>query len=257
MVKHNDVRKNLEQLFNNKKVMFLAYDQGLEHGPEDFNELNFDPNFIISIAIKGKFDGLIVHKGIAEKYRENYNGKVPLILKLNGKTKLSRNPYISRQICSVKRAADLGASAVGYTVYIGSEYESEMFREFARIQEEAHDYGLPVIMWAYPRSKAIKNDTHPLIVGYAARVALELGADAVKLKYTGNSKTFSEAIKMAKPLKVLAAGGSKRNEKRFLKDAEDILKAGADGFAVGRNIWQSPNPIELVRKLKQLLELNK
>ncbi len=249
-----EVKKNLDELFPKGKAMFLAYDQGLEHGPVDFNNMNFDPNYVISIGIKGGFDALIFQKGIAEKYHENYSKKIPLVVKLNGKTKLSENKYLSTQVCSVKYAVKLGAKAVGYTVFIGSNQESIMFKEFGRIQEEAHDYGLPVIMWAYPRSSKIKNDTDPLIVSYAARVGLEIGADAVKIKYTGDSKSFSNAVKLAGDVKVLAAGGNKSGDKRFFKDSEDVLKAGASGFAVGRNIWQSSNPIERADKLKVLLD---
>ncbi len=248
-----DLSKAIRKLFHNNRAMFLAYDQGLEHGPfQDFNNLNSNPEYIIDIAIKGKYNGLILHKGIAEKYYENYHNKIPLILKLNGKTKLSKE-YISRQITSVKKAVDLNASAVGYTIYVGSEHESKMFKEFGKIQEEAHDYGIPVILWSYPRFKGIKKDTTPELISYALRVGMELGADIVKVKYTGDKKTFQKAIHFSKSVKVLAAGGSKRNEEEFLKNAVDILSAGANGFAVGRNIWQSQNPLELSLRLRHIL----
>ena len=106
--------------------MILAYDQGLEHGPTDFNDKNIDPSYIIEIANKGKFNGLVLQKGIAEKY---YRGKVPLILKLNGKTNLLKGEPIAKQLCSVKEAIELGAKAVGYTIYVGSIHEPEMFKE--------------------------------------------------------------------------------------------------------------------------------
>ncbi|MEA3378658.1 MAG: fructose-bisphosphate aldolase, partial [Nanoarchaeota archaeon] len=74
------------------KSLLLAYDQGLEHGPTDFNDKNIDPDYIMDIAIKGKFNGIILQKGIAEKY---YQGKIPLILKLNGKTKFLKGDPLS------------------------------------------------------------------------------------------------------------------------------------------------------------------
>jgi len=98
--------------------IILAYDQGLEHGPsKDFNATNVDPTKIIEMAEKGGFTGLVFQKGVAENY---YRGKVPLILKLNGKTSLPGGEPFARQICSVKQAIDLGAKAVGYTIYPGS-----------------------------------------------------------------------------------------------------------------------------------------
>ena len=126
------LNKNLKQ----GKAMFLAYDHGLEHGPSDFHDKDADPNYIIDIAKKGKYNAVIFQKGIAEKYNDKIKkSKVPLIIKLNGKTNLFGGEAVSRQICSVKEAIKLGASAVGYTIYIGSKYESVMMKEFDAIEE--------------------------------------------------------------------------------------------------------------------------
>ena len=117
------------------KALFLAYDQGLEHGPTDFNDKNVDPNYIIEIAKKGKYTGIIFQKGIAKKYKKEITAsKVPLIVKLNGKTNLVKGEPISRQLCTVREAVKLGAAAVGYTIYIGSQRESIMMQEFEKIQ---------------------------------------------------------------------------------------------------------------------------
>ena len=120
---------------------------------------------------------------------------MPLILKVNGKTNLTRAEPLARQNCSVKRAAELGAKAVGYTIYAGSAEESVMLQEFGRIQEEAHQLNMAAIAWIYPRGEAVKNDTAPEIVAYAARVGLEVGADAVKIKYSGDVESFKWAVK--------------------------------------------------------------
>lgn len=144
--------------------LLLAYDQGLEHGPTDFNEQNVDPAFIMNLAVEGQFSGVIFQKGLAEKY---YDGKIPLIVKVNGKTNLVKGEPLARQLCSVKRAAEVGAKAVGYTIFAGSTHESLMLEEFGRIQEEAHRLNMAAITWVYPRGAAIKNDTAPEIVAYA------------------------------------------------------------------------------------------
>src|SRR5437879_7061390 len=79
------LKANMNNFLRDGKGMLLAYDQGFEHGPSaDFNDKNIDPSYILDIAAKGDFTGLVLHKGIAEKY---YTGKIPLIVKLNGKTR--------------------------------------------------------------------------------------------------------------------------------------------------------------------------
>jgi class I fructose-bisphosphate aldolase len=103
-----DYEKNLQKLLTKGKAIFLAYDQGLEHGPTDFNDKNVDPLYIIDIAKKGKFNAVIFQKGIAEKYNnEIKKTKIPLIVKLNGKTNLRKGEPISAQNCSVEEAINL------------------------------------------------------------------------------------------------------------------------------------------------------
>jgi len=241
---------NISKLMTKGKAMFLAYDQGLEHGPTDFNDKNVDPDYILDIAKKGKYNGIIFQKGVAEKY---YNGKIPLIVKLNGKTNLVKGDPISAQLCSVKEALDLGAKAVGYTLYLGSMHEPEMFREFEKIQEEAHDNGLPVVAWIYPRGSAIKNDHSKHILAYAARVGLELGADIIKLKYTGNIDSFKWVVKSAGKAKIVVAGGPKLTKRGVLKEAHEIIEAGAAGMAIGRNVWQYKEPLKMTKALKKII----
>jgi len=130
---------NVHKLMTSNKTLLLACDQGLEHGPKDFNEKNIDPNYILDIALEGKYNGVILHNGIAEKYYHEHYKDIPLIIKLNGKTNLLTSDPFSKQICSVDRAIKLGASAVGYTLYPGSENESKEFAEFGKIVDEAHD----------------------------------------------------------------------------------------------------------------------
>ena len=245
-------KANLSRITKNGKSLMLAYDHGLEHGPKDFNGNNINPGYILNIAKSGGYNGVILQKGVAEKYYTNEYRKVPLVLKLNGKTNICKGEPISRQICSVKEAVSIGASAVGYTIYIGSAFESEMFSEFGKIEEEAHSRGLPVIMWAYPRGRAVKRLTHETLI-YAARVGLELGADFVKIKYTGSTNSFKKAVEVAGRCGVLCLGGSKLDEKKFLQQARDAMSAGAAGMVIGRNVWQSSNPMKVTEKLKKII----
>ncbi|MBI2631471.1 hypothetical protein HYW75_00520 [Candidatus Pacearchaeota archaeon] len=237
-----------------KKLLYLAYDQGLEHGPIEFNDKNVDPAFILKIAKRGKYNGVIFQKGIAEKYKKEIKrSKVPLIIKLNGKTNLYMGEPIARQLCTVKEALHLGAIAVGYTIYLGSAYESEMMQEFEKIEREAHENRINVIAWIYPRGKSIKGRKEGELMAYAARTALELGADIVKLKYNGNPKDLRWTVKTAGKTKVVVAGGIKMREKEFLKEVKDIMGSGAAGIAVGRNVWQNPNPFEVTKKIRNIV----
>ncbi|MCH8945636.1 MAG: fructose-bisphosphate aldolase [Nanoarchaeota archaeon] len=244
----------LNKILKNGKAIFLAYDQGLEHGPTDFNDKNVDPKYIIDIAKKGKLNALIFQKGVVGKYqKEIKKSKIPLILKLNGKTKIRKGEPFSPLICTVDEAIDLGADAVGYTIYIGSEYESKMFEEFEKIEQEAHAKSLPVVAWIYPRGKNVKNDTSKEMISYAARVGLELGADIVKIKYGGNPRDLKWAVKSAGKTKVMISGGTKKSEIDFLRQIKDIMKTGAIGMAIGRNIWQNPKPLEIIKKIQKII----
>ncbi len=246
----------MEPFMHEGKSILLAYDQGFEHGPSaDFNEKNVDPEYVLDIAKKGGFNGIILHKGIAEKY---YEGKPPLILKLNGKTNVPKIEPISRQVCSVEYALSLEAKAVGYTIYLGSEYEHEMLSEFGRIQEEAHEKGLAAIAWVYPRGSAVQNDTTREIVSYAARLALEVGADAVKVKYTGDSESFRWVVRAAGRVRVFMSGGPKApTEESFLQQVRGAMDAGAAGLAVGRNVWQHEDPMRMASYLKEIIFKNR
>jgi len=237
------------------KGMLLAYDQGFEHGPSaDFNDQNIDPGYIMDIAVKGDFTGVVFHKGIAGKY---YNGKVPLIVKLNGKTSLPKGEPVSTLVCSVEEAISLGAKGVGYTIYLGSASESVTLGGFGQVEEEAHEEGLPAIAWIYPRGEAVKNDTAPEIVAYAARAGLEMGADAVKIKYTGATDSFRWAVKAAGLAKVFMSGGPKApTDESFLTQVKGAMDAGATGLAVGRNVWQNAEPLRIAASLSDIIFRN-
>ena len=249
------MKPRLNKIMKRGRALFLSYDQGLEHGPtSDFNDKNVDPLYILKIAKQGGYQGIVFQKGIAEKYQsEIKKSKVPLILKLNGKTKIYKGEPISPRISTVEEAVKLGASAVGYTIYIGSAHEAEMIEDFEKIEKKAHEKGLPVVAWIYPRGKSVKNDVSREMISYAARVGLELGADVVKLKYGGRPEDLSWAVKSAGRAKVVVAGGTKKGEKEFLRQVKDIMKAGAVGLAIGRNVWQHPKPLEITKKIKKIV----
>ena len=248
---------SIKRITTNGKAIYLAYDQGLEHGSADFNDANINPLYVIDIAKKGVYNGIVFQKGVAEKYNnEIKKSKIPLIIKLNGKTNLFKGEPISRILCSVKEAIKLGASAVGYTIYIGSQYENIMMKEFEELEREAHNKGIPVIAWVYPRGKSIEGKTSRELISYATRVGLELGADIVKVHWNGNLNELKWAVKAAGRTKVMIAGGLKKKESELLHNVRDAMKAGAIGLAVGRNVWQHPKPLEITEKIKKIIFKN-
>ena len=237
----------------NGKVMLLAYDQGFEHGPVDFNEENVDPAYIMRIAKNGYFTGVVFQEGVAARYYERDCG-VPLIVKLNGKTAFQKEEPLSLQLCTVEKAAQLGAVGVGYTIYVGSEHEEEMLVEFSRIEDEAHARGMVVIAWMYPRGKKVAGkESDKEVVAYGARLGLELNADFVKVPYTGSEESFKWVVDCAGKTGVLAQGGEKQEWLGLESEMQNIMEAGARGVAIGRNIWQDENPDEVSRKMAEIV----
>lgn len=256
------VDKNI--LLRNGRGFLLAYDQGLEHGPTDFNDENVDPGNIVKIAkAPGVFTGVIFQKGTAEKYYTTSNSNwgnqatkdlPPLIVKLNGKTNFHKDeePY-SPPLCTVEEAVKMRAKAIGYTIFVGSGYEAQMMKEFSVLEKEAHEKGLVVVGWMYPRGRNVTDPASKENTAYAARIGMELGCDFVKVHYTGDPESFAWVVKSAGRAGVFAVGGAKSGEAEFLQYTKDVIKAGAVGLAVGRNIWQDQNPIELGRKVAEVI----
>jgi class I fructose-bisphosphate aldolase len=247
--------RDMNKILKNGYGMLLAYDQGFEHGPTDFNEKSANPAWIMDIADSGYFTGVICQKGIAARYYDKTVRKVPLIIKLNGKTNYHKDEEpVALQNCSVEEAKQLGAVAVGYTIYMGSEHEQEMIQEFANIEKEAHAKNLLVIAWIYPRGKHISDDVDKDVLAYAARLGLELNADAIKIKYSGDPETFKWVVQNAGTTKVFVAGGPKTDTTfQLLEIAREIKETGAVGFGIGRNIWQAKDPLAIAKQLAEII----
>lgn len=248
----------------NGTLLALPIDQGLEHGPVDFfsNPPCADPAFQWQLAYEGNYNAIACHYGLAAKYMGRFAGEVPLILKINGKTNIASDAHaISTLTSSVEDAVALGADAIGYTLYVGSPRQDEDILQFTEVREQCDKYNMPIVMWSYPRGEAIetKGGQNSLYaVDYAARVALELGADIVKLNipksgpkdpeqpspYPDIEYTYGEGarrvVESAGRAMVLFSGGSKLGDDDLLHKARTALEAGATGLIFGRNMWQRP-----------------
>ncbi|MGM5483646.1 MAG: class I fructose-bisphosphate aldolase [Nanobdellota archaeon] len=263
----------------NGNIMILPIDQGFEHGPVDFfkNPESEHPRFQFDLALKGGFSGIACHIGLAKKYYHEYAGKVPLILKLNGRTNIPSNDNaFSPQDASVEDAVKLGASAVGYTLFVGSPLQSEDIIQLSKIREECDYYEMPLIVWAYPRGKAVddkggKNTLYA--VDYAAREAHELGADVIKVNFPkpvndlcpkeyqitkswDMKKRVEKVIKSAGRSFLIFSGGSLISEDDLLERIDIAMISGGFGCIFGRNLWQRPfeEGLELAGKMKSIIE---
>ena len=240
--------------------MVLPLDQGLEHGPSDFfpNPAALDTDFQFRLALEGDYSAIALGIGLAEKYMAAYCGRVPLILKLNGKTNIpADDEAVSPLSASVIDAVRLGAEAVGYTVYVGSPRQDSEILQFHKVRQDCERYGMPIVMWAYPRGRAIeaKGGKGTLFTqDYAARVALELGADIVKLHEPteDNSRCpepyrslkekpperLRRVVRSAGKVMVLFSGGEKQDDDaRVLEQVKRYMDGGATGVMFGRNMW--------------------
>ncbi len=237
------------------KSLILAYDHGLEHGPVDFepNPATADPERVFELATHDAVTAVAVQKGIAEAYYPDYDDDVNLLLKLNGTSNLWMGEPDSAVNCSAAYAASIGADAVGFTVYGGSNHEVEMAEEFRAAHESAREHGMGVVMWSYPRGQGVKNDTSPDTISYAARLGLELGADLVKVKYPGSAAAMGEAVRMAGPTEVVMSGGTMRDDRAFLRNVSEAIDAGARGLAVGRNVFQRDDPERILDALETVV----
>ncbi|MFX1603862.1 MAG: class I fructose-bisphosphate aldolase [Promethearchaeota archaeon] len=267
----------------NGRMLILPIDQGMEHGPLSFfpNPPSEDPEFQFRLADEGGYSGIALHLGLAEKYGAKYAGRVPVVLKVNGKTKIPSDAHaLSPMTASVEDAVRIGADAIGYTLYVGSPKQVEDLNQFRKVKADADRYGMPIILWSYPRGEAVdqKGGKKSLYaVDYAARVANELGADAVKLNVPeDNPKTRSKqpepyntleldyeervkkVIESAGKTLVLFSGGSMLDDDDLIYRARTCLEQGAAGLLFGRNLWQRKweDALEITKRLtKMMLEI--
>ena len=261
----------------NGTAIFLPYDHGLEHGPRDFagHPESGDPRHVIRLAVEGGFNGVALQIGLAGKFFWEYAGEVPLVLKLNGKTDIPSPPDpVSPVNTTVEEAVRLGADAVGYTLYVGTPGQERDFAQYLRVREDAERFGMPLIVWSYPRGAAIdakggKDSFYA--VDYAARTASELGADMVKVNFPQPGKqdgvpvayradfwpqqAIEAVVRSAGRSLLLVSGGEHAGEEAMLEKARESMDAGATGLIFGRNVFQRSHDesLRFVAQLKEIL----
>ncbi len=244
---------------NTGRLMLFAGDQKVEHLNGDFYGPGIaaddnEPEHFFRIASRATIGVFASQMGLCARYGGDYPD-IPYLIKLNSKSNLvktSQSDPLSNQwldvdqVMEFKENSGLTVYAVGYTIYLGSEFEYEMLQQAAQLVYEAHHHGLVTVLWIYPRGKAVPDERDPHLIAGACGVAACLGTDFVKVNYPkvpdGNpAEAFREAVMAAGRTRVVCAGGSAMDVRTFLTQLHDqIHVSGASGNATGRNLHQRP-----------------
>ena len=247
------------------RLMLFAGDQKLEHLNDDFYGKGIHPDdntpeHLFKVAAQSKIGVFAAQLGLIARYGMDYPD-VPYLIKLNSKTHLvdtaqddpvSLQWFDVEQVMEFKESSGLNILGVGFTVYLGSEYEADLLLQAAQLVYNAHLEGLITVLWMYPRGKAITNEKDPHLIAGAAGTAACLGTDFAKVNYpkkegAESKEVFKEAILAAGRTKVVCAGGGSESVDKFLQQLYDqIHVSGAAGNATGRNVHQKALP-EAVR----------
>ena len=168
------------------KLVILPVDQGFEHGPaRSFapNPPAYDPHYHYQLAIDAGLSAYAAPLGMLEAGASSFAGQIPTILKMNSANSLSTNKD-QAVTSSVRDALRLGCSAIGFTIYPGSEDQYSMMEEVRELAEEARASGLAVVVWSYPRGSGIskEGETGLDVSAYAAQIAAQMGAHIIKVK---------------------------------------------------------------------------
>ena len=251
--------KNMDEITGGSgRLMLFAGDQKVEHLNDDFygEGIPLDdahPEHLFRIASLAKIGVFATQMGLIARYGRKYP-TVPYLVKINSKTNLTpyeiRDPislawYSFEQVLDFKKKSGLKIYGIGYTVYLGSEFEHKMLKQAAQLIYEAHQQGMVAVLWMYPKGKAIKDEHDPHLIAGAAGVANCLGADFVKLKVPykeghKSAEALKEAVLAAGNTGILCEGGKKENPEQFLTELyEQIHIGGARGNGTGRNIHQN------------------
>ncbi len=268
------------------KLVILPVDQGFEHGPARSFAKNtpaYDPHYHFKLAIDAGLSAFAAPLGMLEAGANTFAGQIPLIMKLNSSNSLSNEKTAPSQALtgSVSEAIRLGCSAVGFTIYPGSEMALDMISEIQEIAVEAKDAGLAVVVWSYPRGGNIskQGETAIDIVSYAAHMAALVGAHIIKVKpptffieqdeakkvYLSENISISSLNERIKHVVqscfngkrlVVFSGGSSKNKESLLAEIRELYLGGASGSIIGRNSFQRPYN-EALALLNQIIDIYK
>ncbi len=266
------------------RMLVLPVDQGFEHGPDRSFAMNpdaYDPHYHFQLAIDAGLNAYAAPLGMIEAGADSFAGAIPTILKVNSSNSLHNGGTAPHQAttASVKDALRLGCSAIGFTIYPGSDAAFDMFEEIRDMAEEAKSHGLAVVIWSYPRGGDLSKigETAMDICAYAAHIAALLGAHIIKVKPPTQALENIDAIKIYEKTKlpiatleerirhvmkatfnnrriVVFSGGNAKNDQDLYGEIREIYKGGANGSIIGRNTFQRPRE-EALQMLENIIQI--
>lgn len=245
----------LERIINRDTMrsVIVPMDHGVTVGPIPGIENMRD---MVNAVAEGGANAVLGHIGLPLHGHRREGKDVGLILHLSGSTVWSPDPNAKVLVNTVENALKFGADAVSVHINIGAENESVMLRDLGQVAVQCMEWGMPLLAMMYARGKKIKSESDPDSVRHAARIAAELGADIVKVTYTGSAKSFAKVVAGC-PIPVVIAGGEKLTDDRMLLQIiRDSLDAGGSGVAVGRNAFGHATPVRMTRAICALVHDN-
>ena len=248
-------RIRMERILNRNtgKTIIVPMDHGISVGPIDGLR---DMKSIIQNVSEGGANAIVEHKGLVTEGHRGGGNDIGLIIHLSGSTSLSPYPNAKTLVCSVEEAIKIGADAVSIHVNLGNGGEREMLHDFGRVSYEARTWGMPLLAMIYPRGEKIKDEFDVNSVKHAARVGFEMGADIVKVSYTGSVDTFREVVRGSGIPVVIAGGPKMDSDKDILEMVKGSIDAGGSGISIGRNVFQHKNPKRMVQAMSAIVNDN-
>ena len=241
-------RIRLERIIdrNARRTVIVPMDHGVTVGPI---RGIVDMRTMVNDVTEGGANAVLGHMGLPLHGHREAGKDVGLILHLSGSTVWSPDPNAKMLVNSVEMALKMGADGVSIHVNIGAESEAEMLRDLGRVSVSCMEWGVPLLAMMYTRGKKLKSENDPEAVRHAARIAAELGADLVKVTYTGSAATFRKVVEGC-PIPVLIAGGEKAGSDRAVfANVKGALDAGGAGVCIGRNVFQHDHPLCMMKAI--------
>jgi len=225
----------------------VPLDHGISMGPAPGLE---DPARVLA-AVADDATCVTLHKGLLA-HAEPYADRLGVLMHLSASTDAAPDPHDKRLVGTVEEAVRRGCDGVSIHVNVGAATEARMLEDAGRTSTACEAWGMPLVAMMYPRGPHVKDPFDPALVAHAARLGAELGADLVKVPYTGSEASFRRVVEGA-VVPVLVAGGPRRPSlESFLEDMRGAVAAGAAGVSVGRNVFQHDEPGTALRAIAAL-----
>ncbi|SNZ13040.1 2-amino-3,7-dideoxy-D-threo-hept-6-ulosonate synthase [Hydrogenobacter hydrogenophilus] len=234
---------------NTKNTIIVPMDHGVSSGPI---EGIVDIRSAVDDVAEGGANAVVLHKGMVKAGHRGRGKDIGLIVHLSASTDLSPTKNDKVLVCTVEEAIKLGADGVSVHVNIGADMEREMLKDLGYVAKVCEEWGMPLLAMVYGRGKDI-NQYDPKVIAHCARIGAELGADIVKVPYSGDPESFRLAVE-GSPVPVVIAGGPKmKTEREVLEMVKGAMQAGARGLSVGRNIFQAKDRVKMVKALVHIV----